>query len=403
MTNTSRRTVSPPGIRRGDAVLAFVAVAALAINLRTAPSSVAPIVTWIDVDIPLSPTTLGLLGMLPPIMFALAGLVLAPWIAPRGAGLAAGALVLAMAGSALRAVGGDLVTLAAGGALALLGMGIGNVLLPALVKRHLPHRIGAATALYTSLLGVSAMLPPLVEPVVAAEAGWRLAMGLWAVLPVACLTPVVLLAVRGGARSETRRDACRMPRWRPDARACALAGLFGVSSTIGYTSFAWIPVMVREQFGVDEVQAALMLSLFAGLGIPVALAVPWLVAPRIRLSGPVAILAAGSAVVGYALLTAGMPAGVPLVGVTLVGLGQGLFSLCLTLVGVLGRDPAETARLSGFMQGVGYLAAAALAFALGALRSLSGGWILGGGMMVLVCGLGVVSGWALARILRRAL
>ena len=56
-------------------------------------------------------------------------------------------------------------------AVALAGMGVGNVLLPPLVKRYFPDRIGLVTAVYSTALAVSTMVPALLAVPVARAVG----------------------------------------------------------------------------------------------------------------------------------------------------------------------------------------------------------------------------------------
>ena len=69
------------------------------------------------------------------------------------------------------------------------------------------------------------------------------------------------------------------------------------------------------------------------------------------------------------------PTVTPLLWVTLVGFGQGgLFALALTLVGLRSRSDTVTIRLSVFVQGLGYLLAAAGPFLTGLVHDLTGSW-----------------------------
>src|SRR5690606_41677863 len=85
-----------------------------------------------------------------------------------------------MLGHLFRAVAPEQVTLVLGTVLALLGVGIGNVLLPPIVRKYFPDRVGLVTSLYATLMSVSTAVPALVAVPVADTAGWRvsLAMGL---------------------------------------------------------------------------------------------------------------------------------------------------------------------------------------------------------------------------------
>jgi len=421
-TRLGARSAATHDASASDAVLAAVAVCTLALNLRTAAVSLSPLVAWIEADIPLPPSVLGLLGMAPPIVFAFAGLALGRWIAPRGAGLAVLSLATVAVGSLMRAFATDIALIAGGGVIALLGMGIGNVLIPGLVRRYLPDRIGLVTALYTAMLAVSAVLPPFVEPSVAQTSSWRVAIGLWALLPIVGAVPMALLALRMRAREAARFGVApealargpasaaasgaapgplRAP-WRPGRTAVLLSLLFGASSVAAYSSFAWMPVIVREQFGVDETTAGLLLSLFAALGLPLALTVPRVIGRfGARAAGAVSAVCAGLAAAGYVMLAIGLPAAWAVLAVALIGLVQALFSMCLTLAGLLGRTPEETGRLSAFMQGVGYAAAAAFTLVLGYTRTWFGTWLPAGAMMAALSLAAVVAGILLSRSLAR--
>ena len=57
--------------------LVFLGILLVALNLRTAVSSISPIASQIAVDIPLDNTGLGLIGMVPPVIFAVSGLIVA--------------------------------------------------------------------------------------------------------------------------------------------------------------------------------------------------------------------------------------------------------------------------------------------------------------------------------------
>src|SRR5690625_4111624 len=78
---------------------------------------------------------------------------------------------------------------------ALGGMGAGNVLLPPLVKRYFPDRIGAVTAIYTTLIAISTALPPLFVVPMAQTFGWRVSLGQWAIIGVLAALPWIIVVV----------------------------------------------------------------------------------------------------------------------------------------------------------------------------------------------------------------
>ena len=108
----------------------------VALSLRTAVAAISPIVAEIGGSIPLDATRLGVIGMLPPLCFAISGM-LTPAIVRRF-GLEISALLMLVvitAGHVLRAAAGGYGLLLFGSVLAFAGMGAGNILLPPLVKR----------------------------------------------------------------------------------------------------------------------------------------------------------------------------------------------------------------------------------------------------------------------------
>jgi CP family cyanate transporter-like MFS transporter len=180
----SRREAEPSAAR----LLTSLALLWLAgIALRITIIAVPPVLPMIHADLRLSETEIGVLGSLPPLLFAVASVPGSLLIARFGAltTLVAGLLLNALA-SAARGAAPDAMTLYAATVLMALGVAVMQPALPPLVRQWLPHRIGFATAVYTNglLLGetlVVALTIPVVLPLTGGS--WRLDLGLWA-LPV---------------------------------------------------------------------------------------------------------------------------------------------------------------------------------------------------------------------------
>ena len=225
---------------------AIAAIALFAINMRTAVSSVSPIVTYIQKEISLPIVTIGLLGLAAPLAFAIAtSLANTP---ARRIGVEKtliGTALLIVGGHALRALAWDSTALFAGSLMSLLGMGIGNILLPVLVRKYFPNRVGLVSSFYISLTAISATAASFVAVPVAEAAGWRLSLGQWGFLAVLTLLP--LLALRHNSVPEQRE--LNQPRqkaiWRSPT-AWAIFGTQGMTSVFGYVSFAWLPLLLLE-------------------------------------------------------------------------------------------------------------------------------------------------------------
>jgi CP family cyanate transporter-like MFS transporter len=174
------------------------------------------------------------------------------------------------------------------------------------------------------------------------------------------------------------RTFCRRPRPTAVGRvwhsplAWSMGLLFGATSLNVYAAFAWLPEILIDIAGVSPAQAGVLLSLYAGMGIPFSLLVPVL-AGRMRSVAPLIALGLVFYVLGYGgLLLA--PAALPWLWVALAGAGPLLFPLVLVLVGLRSRTPEGTIALSGFTQGIGYTLGALGPLLVGVLHETTGGW-----------------------------
>ena len=385
------------GLWRGR-VVALLAILLIALSLRSAVAAISPIVEEVSRDIPLTSVGLGVIGMLPPVFFALSGLI-APPIARR-IGLEASlvvAVIVMVIGHLVRAFAGDYAVLLVGTALTLVGMGLGNVLLPPAVKRYFPDRIGVVTATYATLMSVSTALPALLAAPLADSIGWRFSLGVWSGLAIVALVPWIVLLSRHRAASaievtpelEEPAPALVSRIWRsPTALAITLA--FAVSSINAYAAFAWLPEILRDIAGVDAVVAGSLLALFSFAGLPASIIAPILVS-RLRNAGLIIYAGVLFFILGYAGLLL-VPATATWLWVLLIGLGPILFPVCLVLINSRTRGHEGSVALSGFVQGVGYTLGAFGPLLVGVLHDTTGGWhvplllLLGTGLTAVVAG-----------------
>lgn len=362
--------------------LALLGIVLVAFNLRSAVASLSPILAELEVDIALDATVIGVLGMLPPLCYAVFGIA-TPVFAKRF-GLEP-TLVVALAaltaGLAGRGLAPDAGWLLASSALTFAAIGVGNVLLPPLVKRYFPDRVGLMTTIYATAMSVSTFVPPLVAVPVATATDWRVSLGEWSAIAALSLIPWIALLVHPSRRAA--RNATAVPeeaapsQLRRAARspiAWALTAIFAVSSLNAYVLFAWLPTILHDIAGTGHAEAGALLSLFAAMGLPASLVVPLIAARygRIRLLVAVSVV---SIVLGYGgLLLA--PGAATWLWVALVGTGPLLFPLALVLINLRTRTHAGAVALSGFVQSAGYLIVAAAPLLVGVLHEATGSWTL---------------------------
>jgi CP family cyanate transporter-like MFS transporter len=370
--------------------LALLGIVLVAANLRTAVAALSPIVAEIAADIPLDSVGVGFLGTLPPLCFAVFGL-LTP-VLRRRLHLET-LLVIAVAaitlGHLLRAAAPDYVGLALGSTLTFAGMGVANVVLPPIVKKFFPDRIGALTSLYATVMSVSSLIPPLVAVPVADSAGWRISLGLWAVFGIAALVPWVLLWLRERAIVvEVDPDAQPVvvgQVWRSPL-AWALAIVFGMTSMNVYAAFAWLPQILADVARSTPASAGALLALYAGVGIPLSLFIPVLTV-RLKRTGILVAAGAVAYIAGYGGLLL-IPETATWLWVLLAGFGPLMFPLTLVLINLRTRTPGGAIALSGFTQGIGYLIGSLGPIVVGALHQATGSWTVP--IVFLLCSVAVM-------------
>ena len=381
---------------------AVIGIVLLALNLRTAVAVLSPILSSVSGDIPLNSIGIGLLGMLPPLAFAASGF-LAPVVARRiGLELTTVLACVAMVvGPLVRAVAPSYPVLVLGSVVVLAGMGFANIVLPPIVKKYFPDRVGLVTGIYVTLMSISASVPPLIAAPLAESIGWRPTIGVWALLAAAALVPWLLVLAQHRGRS--REVDAVIPEPRPAllgrmhrstvARAIALA--FAVTSLNVYAAFAWLPEIVIDTAGATPAQAGALVALFGIVGLPLGLIAP-ILATRVKNIGWVFGFAVACWVAGYlGLLLA--PGTATWLWVVLAGTGPLAFPLCLVLINLRTRSHEGSIALSGFVQGIGYGLGALGPLVLGVLHDLTRGWTVPLLFLLGVSLLTIISAVALAK------
>lgn len=350
-----------------------------AFNLRTAVTSLTPILDTLGAHFGFGPAVMGVFGMVPTASFALFG-VFTPVISRR-LGLIPTALLsmlLAAIGLLLRAYALETWHLLAASAIALAGMGIGNVVLPPLVKRYFPLRIGAMSMSYITMLQMGTVMPALAAVPLTAHFGWPSALGVWSLTAAvaAAIWIVVLLQKNDVPKMQLRNistePAPKLQVWR-SSLAWGLMFMFGMTSLISYAVFTWLPLFMIES-GASPEYAGVLLGIFAGLGLFSGVFMPWAAE---RMPNPYALVLA--CVLAYAVAIPALliaPMSYPVLWVVILGLGPSTFPLALTLINLRTKTATGSTALSGFAQGTGYLLSCAGPFLFGVLRALSDGWYL---------------------------
>ncbi|MDG4532520.1 MFS transporter [Streptomyces sp. AV19] len=351
-----------------------------ALNLRPAVTSLGSLMEEVRQGLGMSGTVAGLLTSVPSLCFALLGPA-APRLARRfgPAAVVCGGLAAIAAGLALRPFAGGTAGFLLLSALALAGIAVGNVLMPVVVKRWFPDRVGPMTGLYSmALTGGSAIAAASTVPVTGAlGGGWRPGLAVWSLLALAAGTAWWYLARRpdgrDGPAAVLPEPAAPVPSIRRSPTAWALAVFFGLQSTGAYITMGWMPQIFRDA-GVGAGTAGLLAAVTMLMGVPFSLLLPG-IAARVRNQGFVALALIACGLAGYAGLWLA-PAGGCWAWAVLLGIANSSFPLALTMIGMRARTGAGVVRLSAFAQSVGYLLSIPGPLLVGRLYQATGGWEL---------------------------
>lgn len=371
MTSTSRS-----GHGLGQDTLRILLVAAC---LRPALTSVGPVLPAIGSDLGLGTTALGLLGALPLLCFAATSPLVHGLTRRSGTERA---MLVALGGLTLAVLVRSLPVPAAlwiGTALAACATAVGNVVVPAVVKRDF-RRPARITGAYVAVMGVSAALASgLSTPLADRLGGWRPGLAAWA-LPTAVAAGA--WALTRGRRSPLDHETAPPTAAPPTAAGTSpwtsalgwqVTAFMGLQSLTFYLLVTWLPSM-GVAAGATPATAGWYLFAYQAVGVVTGPLVAGLAdragAPRALWAGPGALLA-------VAALAALIAPGPILMWVLLAGAASGAsFVLALAAVPLRTHSPEATVRLSGMAQSVGYLLAAVGPAAAGWIAAGRGGWAL---------------------------
>ncbi|RPK23457.1 hypothetical protein EDO6_05799 [Paenibacillus xylanexedens] len=257
--------------------LLLAGIIVIAATMRSPITATGPVVEMIRSDTGIGHTMVGLLTSLPLLAFAAVS-PFAPRLAKR-LGLESALLLAVMIvtiGVALRLLP-SVLSLYAGTAILGCGIALSNVLLPSLIKRDFPLRVGIVTGLYSVSMNIfGAIASGVSVPVAGATSmGWHASLGMWALLSILALLLWLPQIAAGRQRMlfiATQSEGTPV-RLRTSSLAWFITLFMGLQSLIFYTTITWLPEILAEQ-GFSPTSAGWMLSLMQMVSVPATFIVP---------------------------------------------------------------------------------------------------------------------------------
>ncbi|WP_337031465.1 MFS transporter [Paenibacillus illinoisensis] len=391
MPNQQNKKAIPPSI--GFIILGIIVIAA---NLRTPLTSVGPLVSLIRDDVQISNTLAGLITTLPLLAFAL----LSPLVPKLGRmygveRIILMALIFLTVGIVIRSLSGA-ANLYIGTAIIGFAIAVCNVLLPSIIKRDFPNKMGSVTGLYSISMSLSGAIASGISVPLAVNAGlkWQGALGIWGILSfvsILCWLPQLRNQTRKKATTSQQKDRNDVNVWRSPL-AWQVTLFMGIQSMVFYVLIAWLPEILKQQ-GIGSNQSGWYLSIMQLAMLPFTFLVPVIAgrmsSQRLLVSITTTLLLTGTLGLLYG------SSNIILLWIIILGIGGGFaFSLSMMFFGLRTENAHQAAELSGMAQSIGYLLAAVGPALIGYLHDATNSWklplfiLLGASFLLFLVGIG---------------
>ena len=362
--------------KKSNSILIILGVIFLSLILRTPITSVGAIVGPLKSILDINNTVAGFITTIPLIAFA----IFSPMVAKLSnkAGLEKTLLLAAVIisiGLGLRFYINTYVffitTFIIG-----VGITIGNVLLPGLVKKYYPKKLGLMTGFYAVVMNVGAAVAAGISyPILSSNIGGEkfstgLAVNIWLILAVINIFVYTAMS-KNSSVSEVKDSHEKVHGYFKYSKMWTIMLSMGLQSALFYCSVSWFAeIMISKDFSPET--AGLLLSISQFAQFPSTFIVP-ILADKVhnKLIIPVVIT------IGYLVSLIGMlyTSGNFVLMLTFIIIfalaGGGSFSYVMYLFSVKSRNESEAADISGLAQSGGYLLAAVFPPLLGYIRDIS--------------------------------
>lgn len=382
-------------ITKITAWLGVTAILLYALILRPPLAAVGPLLPIIDQNLGLTLAQQGVLTAIPVFSFGI-GAFAGPALARRfglDRALFGLLVILTIAISARGWFGYESLVIAT--AVAGLAIAVSNVLLPSVIRGRFARHVPQITALFTTVLAISASFAAATAVPTAQWLGsWNLTLMIWVAPAVIALvlwrfglqsaaTKLLSNASQGegnvAARGAQKRSTGKQFELVVRSKVTwAIFGFFGVQSAGFYVLLSWLPTILTER-GYSTADAGALLGLATIVGVPTGLLLASSFSKIKRLDWlgfAVSLVTAA----GFIALEFDQS----LMACILIGLGQAAtFPLSLTLISTKASSQL-TPTLSAVTQGAGYIFAGSVAFGMAALREAAGNWSLGLAILIVL-------------------
>lgn len=374
-------------------LLLLAVIILVSLNLRPPLTGVGPLIGEIRLDTGLPNSLLGFLTTLPILAFGIFSVLTSLFTRKIGTeGTMAFALGLLTLGIFIRVIPSGFALFVGTGILGI-GIALGNVLLPGIVKKQFPNKTGLVTGIYSGMLGLGASIAsgisvPLSENI---GFGWHWALGVWGFVSLFAFLawlpqlkenmPVIL---KKSFRGSLRQLGSSPLAWQ-------VAIFMGVQSFSFYILVTWLPEILIGR-GMEASTAGWVLSVKQAAGVLGTFIIPAWAASRKRQRLPVVLIVVLEIISLFGLMVPSLS----LVWVWGSILGfclGGSFGMALLFIVLRSQNSDSANELSGMSQSVGYTFAALGPVLFGALFDWTQNWLIPLSLLVCIAVLKLYAGW----------
>lgn len=356
-----------------DVTVMIAGVIFIAANLRAPITSVGPVMMEITEQLQLTHVLVGLITAIPLLSFALLSTFtprVARWVGLER--LLLYSLLLLALGLFTRSAG-NVALLFLGAAMIGVAITIGNVLMPAFIKKEFPGQVGLVTGFYLVSMNLTSALAVGYSIQIGrmSDLGWQGSIGIWGVLAlIAFFIWLPQLRKKKFASNNTVPVVHKSPWY--SRLAWQISIFMGLQSFMFYILAAWLPTILQS-WGMSADRSGWMLSYVQMGQVPMMLIGP-ILADRMKKQTVLVWVTFVILIIGLCGITIWRTEYI-VVSVVLLGISLGLaFTLAMMFFVLRTRNVSQAADLSGMAQSVGYLIAAAGPPVFAGIFSLTGNW-----------------------------
>jgi CP family cyanate transporter-like MFS transporter len=358
-------------------LIVFLGIIFVSFNLRAPITSVGPIIDLIQTEYSLSNSMAGFITTVPLLAFA----IFSPFVAKInhkfGHGLTmSGGLIFIIIGELVRSYTG-VFGLFIGTIFIGLGIAIGNVLIPSVIKHKFKKNVGNIISIYITSMCISAALGAGVSIPATNLFGWNASLAMWGILAFTAL--LIWLPQLKRSEEYNNSDDLAIQEamisksiWKSPL-AWWVTLYMGTQSLLFYTLIAWIPSIIIFK-GLDSHFAGMMVLFFQLVGLPATLLVP-IIANKIKHQKLIATIIALNYLLGMILFLFATSSFEIIISMVFIGIGMGgSISLAIGFITLRTPHSKKAAELSGMSQSAGYLLAAVGPILLGFMFDITKSW-----------------------------